>query len=214
MTFLLWQSSPEARIASPRVVLRAAEVPLLRDANALCKLLGEATGEAARRIEDAQAEARMRGHAEGVEQGRAAARDDHAAALQALAQAASAERDRLRAQVGALALQVARKLLGGLAADERLAALAAAAARDTLPAAQLTLSVHPHAFEGVRDRLAAMDTGDLRLDVQADVACAPDACRLDSEFGSVDASLDAQLARLAQAWGVAADTTPGAENAR
>jgi flagellar biosynthesis/type III secretory pathway protein FliH len=111
---------------------------------------------------------------------------------------------------------VARKLLGGLAADERLAALAAAAARDALPAAQLTLSVHPDAFEAVRDRLAAMDTGDLKLDVQPDVACAPDACRLDSEFGSVDASLDAQLARLAQAWGVAADTPAptGAEGAR
>jgi type III secretion protein L len=204
MTFLLWQSSDHARIASPRIVLRAREVPLLRDANAMCEALAQAQADAARRIGEAEQEARERGHADGLAAGRAAARDEQAAALQAMAQAATAERAQLRTQVGALALQVARKLLGGLAEDTLLATLAAAAARDALPAAQLTLSVHPDVCDAVRDRLAAMNTGDLRLDVHADASCARDACRLESEFGSVDASLDAQLARLAQAWALPA----------
>jgi len=128
-----------------------------------------------------------------------------------MAQSAAAERAQLRRQVGALALQVARKLLGGLAEDALLAGLAAAAARDALPASQLTLAVHPDLCEAVRERLNAV-TGaaedPLRLDVRPDAACARDACRLETEFGSIDASLDAQLERLAQAWSV-----PGTEPA-
>ena len=35
MTYLLWQRTGDVRIASPRKVLRASEVPLLTDALAL-----------------------------------------------------------------------------------------------------------------------------------------------------------------------------------
>ena len=41
------------------------------------------------------------------------------------------------------------------------------------------------------------------FDVRGDETCELDDCRIDSELGRVDASLDTQLARLARAWGVA-----------
>jgi flagellar biosynthesis/type III secretory pathway protein FliH len=203
MTFLLWQSQGDARLASPRLVMRADEVPLLQDAQQLCERLARLTRDAARHVQDAEREARERGHAEGREAGREAVRDEMATALQRMAEGAAAERAQLRRQVGALALQVARKMLGGLAEDALLAALAAAAARDALPAQQLTLSVHPDLCEAVRDRLAGFGADELHMEVRGDPACARDACRLESELGSVDASLDAQLARLAQAWSAA-----------
>jgi flagellar biosynthesis/type III secretory pathway protein FliH len=108
--------------------------------------------------------------------------------------------------VGALALQVARKLLGRLPEDTLLAALADTAARETLTAPPLALVVHPDRVDAVRAQLATFardgDDAALRCEVRADAACAPDTCRLETEHGTVDASLEAQLARLAQAWGI------------
>ncbi|HEX6362722.1 MAG TPA: hypothetical protein VFZ93_07195, partial [Albitalea sp.] len=175
MTYLVWQSHGDARLASPRLVLRRSEVPVLENALALCERLSRLTGDAAGRIAAAEAEARERGHAEGLAEGRRAAGDETAAAAQAMAHALAAERAQLRRQVGALALQVARKMLGGLAEDALLAALAAAAAREALPASQLALVVHPDVCDAVRERLATLDTDDLRLDVRGDPGCSRDA---------------------------------------
>jgi flagellar biosynthesis/type III secretory pathway protein FliH len=42
----------------------------------------------------------------------------------------------------------------------------------------------------------------MRFEVRGDAACALDTCLIETEHGSVDASLNAQLERLALAWGV------------
>ena len=200
MTYLLWQSQGTVRIASPRIVLSADEVPVLRDAQALCEQLAQMHSSTNERLDAAFAESRQRGLEEGLAQGRAAAHANIAAGLQGIAHASAAERTRLRRQIGALALQVARKMLGSFGEDALLAALAANAAQDVLPASQIRLTVHPDRCDAVRTQLDAMGTKGLKLDVRGDAACARDACRLETELGSVDASLDAQLARLAQAW--------------
>jgi flagellar biosynthesis/type III secretory pathway protein FliH len=205
MSFVLWQRGGDTGIASGRLVMRAAEVPLLADAATLRDRLQALRDGEAQRIDTACEEARARGHALGLEQGVQAARDEVAARLMQLTTDAQQERERLRTQVGTLALHVARKLIGQLAADERLLALAETAARDALPGASLTLVVHPDQADAVRARLARSDPGTdagPALDLRADPTCALDACRIDTELGSVDASLDAQLARLAAAWGV------------
>ena len=210
MSFVLWQRGRDTGIASTRRVLRAAEVPLLADAQAVRDRLEALCTEQAQRVEAACEQARDRGHALGLEQGLQAARDEVAASLAALSRTAEQERLRLRGQLAALALQVARKLIGDLADDERLVALAETAARDMLPGSSLALVVHPSHADAVRARLAAMarhagETGEPVPDfeLRADPACASDSCRIETEFGSVDASLNAQLSRLAQAWGVA-----------
>jgi type III secretion system HrpE/YscL family protein len=210
MSFVLWQRGRDTGIASTRLVLRAAEVPLLTDAQALRDRLEALCAEQSQRVDAACEEARERGHALGLEQGMAAGRDEIAAGLAGLVRTADQERIKLRSQVAALALQVARKLMGELADDERLLALADTAARDLVPGSTLTLVVHPSHVDAMRTRLSAMarHAGERgapapAFELRADPTCAPDACRIETEFGSVDASLNAQLARLAQAWGVA-----------
>jgi len=203
MSYLLWQRSGDVRIASPRLVLRAAEVPLLGDAQALRDTLERLRSEQEGIVAAAAAQARERGHAQGVEAGRREAVEQVAATLTLLAQASAEELDRLRGEVGALALQVVRKLLGQVAEDAVLAALAATAARDLLGTQPLALVVHPELCQPVRERLAAaQDDGPpaLRCEVRGDPACARDACRIETEHGSVEASLEAQLARLEAAW--------------
>lgn len=204
MSYLLWHATGAARIASSRQVLHAAEVPLLQHAGDLREQLARLHREEGERLAQAQAEARQQGHAQGLQEGRGAAREEIAQTLVALAQASAREREQLRREIASLSLQVARKLLGRYAEDERLAALADTAARDALPAQQLTLVVHASLADAVRERLAApraaSDATPLRFEVRGDPACAHDTCRVETEHGSVDASLEGQLARLAKAW--------------
>jgi type III secretion system HrpE/YscL family protein len=207
MSYLLWHRDRNAGFGSKRLVLRAAEVPLLADAEALRDRLEQMNDEQAQRIAAACEEARVQGLALGREEARRQAAEEVAATLTALTQAATQEHDRLSGEVAGLALEVVRKLLGQLPADGVLAALAETAARDMLPTQTLTLFVHPDQHDAVRARVAAtVETGAEaplpRFDVQPDPACAPDACRIETEHGTVDASLEAQLSRIAGAWGV------------
>jgi type III secretion system HrpE/YscL family protein len=201
MSFLLWQSAGDTRVASPRLVLRAAEVPLLQEALTLAARLSELHRDEAKRVADAERAAQEQGHAAGREEGRREAREQVAGSLVALAQAAAQQQERMQGQVAALALQVVRKLLGRFADDELLVALADTAARDTLAAPPLSLTVHPDRCDAVRARLEA-DAPAWRCEVRGDPACPIDTCRIETELGSVDASLEAQLARLAAAWEV------------
>jgi type III secretion system HrpE/YscL family protein len=208
MSFLLWQRDRKVGIASPRLVLRAVEVPLLADASRLCDRIEQLRDDEVRFVAAAGEEARALGRAAGYEEGRREARDEIAATLVALNEAAGRERARLRGDVAALALQVVRKMVGQVDADDVLVALAQTAARDMIPTQTMTLVVHPQRCEAVRDRLAgatgaaANDGAGVRFDVRGDLACAPDTCLIETEHGSVDASLEVQLARLARAWGV------------
>jgi flagellar biosynthesis/type III secretory pathway protein FliH len=205
VSYLLWQRGGDARIASPRLVLRAAELPLLNDALVLRDTLDRLRRDQDEILAAATAQARERGHAQGTEEGRREAAEQVAATLTALGQAAAHERDRLRGEVGALALQVVRKLLGNFTEDTVLAALAATAANDLLATQPVALVVHPELCQAVRDRLAAGAAAAdgkpaLRCEVRGDPACPRDTCHMETEHGSVDASLEAQLARLETAW--------------
>ena len=208
MSFLLWQRHGDLRIASTRRVLRAAEVPLLAEAQQLRDSVLELERSQQARVQAASDAARAEGFAQGLAEGRAAARDDIASQINALAAHAARQHEALREQTAALALQVARKLIGSFATPEQLVALACTAARDVMPAHGLTLVVHPDATDAVRARLAALAqapdaASDLpAFDVRADDCCEPDTCRLETELGTIDASLDAQLTRLASAWSV------------
>ena len=207
MSFLMWQRQGDMRIASTRRVLRAAEVPLLVEAQQLRDRVLELERTHDARVQAACDGARAEGLAQGLAEGRAAARDDVAGQVSALAARAAQQHDALREQMAALALQVARKLIGSFATPEQLVSLACTAARDVMPDQSLSLVVHPDVCDDVRTRLHALahdDTPDLPcFDVRADPACEPGTCRIETALGTVDASLDAQLARLARAWSVA-----------
>jgi type III secretion protein L len=200
MSFMWWQRGGDARIASDRLVLRAAEVPLLQHALALRDTLERRRDEQVQAITDAIADGRAEGLAAGLAEGRRAAAQEVAETLQRLATESQAERERLRADTAALALQVVRKLLGQFADDELLLALAATAAAELLPGTPPALVLHPQQADAVRARLAAAGEGTAPFTVREDASCALDTCRLETEHGSVDVSLDVQLARLAEAW--------------
>lgn len=199
MSFLLWQRDQPAAIGSTRVVFRASEVPLLADAHALCERLNTEHAAAADRIATAANVAREAAYAKGYAEGREEGRDSIAETLTALHQKVSRERETLRANVASLALEVVRKIAGALDAGGVIAALAANAARDLVPAAALTLLVHASRVDAVRAHLAAI-APDLHCDVRGDANVAIDACCLATEHGSIDASLGAQLDRIAAAW--------------
>jgi flagellar biosynthesis/type III secretory pathway protein FliH len=200
MSWLLWQAQGNTRIASTRLVLRAAEVPLLRQAQQLCDELAEMQRQEAQRIAAVLETARAEGQAQGLEDGRRDAREELSAGLMQLGLAAERERERLRRDTGVLALQVVRKLLGRFNSDELLAALAETAAAEVVPAQPLVLAVHADQADAVRARLVARGIPAAQIEVRGDATCAPDTCRLDSGHGCMDASLEGQLARLEQAW--------------
>jgi type III secretion system HrpE/YscL family protein len=202
-SFLLWHRQGDARIAATRRVLRAAEVPLLADAQTLRDHLDQLCRTQAQHVAEAAAQACQEGHALGIAEGRRELADRLSAHLVSLAEAAAIERERMRNDVGALALQVVRKLLGQFAEESVLVALADAAAGELLPSQPLTLVVHPDRCDAVRERLSARPAAVLRCEVRADPSLALDGCRLETEHGSVDISLESQLARLAAAWGAA-----------
>jgi type III secretion protein L len=205
MSFVLWQVDAGMGVASARQVLRADEVAPLQEANALVQALAQACHGQSRRLQTELEAAHRRGLTQGLEEGRRQAQQELAQALASLEAKAAQERDQQRAAVAALALQVARKILGELPQAERLSALAAHAAQELLPARTLRLHVAPAMLEPVRERLAALAqpaTGLVQARVLADPGLGPDACRLETDLGSADASLQAQLERLASALGV------------
>lgn len=205
MSFLLWQRG-QVGIGSGRQVFRAAEVPLLQDAGELVARLESLWQAEAGRIEAAAEAACAQGRAEGGARARAEAEAHLAEQLSRLQQQAEDARDEARQQVASLALQVVRKLLGGLPEPERQAALALQAARELLPARTWRLAVHPQSAAALRERLGQLApderSGLAGAEVCEDDALAPGDCRLDTEFGSARAGLEAQLERLAAAWGV------------
>ncbi|HSB22130.1 MAG TPA: hypothetical protein VLE94_03375, partial [Burkholderiaceae bacterium] len=85
MSFLLWQREAGVTIASARLVLRADEVPALRDAQQLRDELESLRREQQVRMQAARNAAHDEGFAAGLQEGRAQARDEIAATLAALA---------------------------------------------------------------------------------------------------------------------------------
>ena len=197
MSFLLWQRGGDMAVASPRRVLRAHEVPLLQDALALRDRVQALHDEQARRVAAAEQQGHATGHEQGLAEGRQAALQELTARLLALNEDACHQQEQLRQQVVPLALQVVHKLLGGFAPDAVLVALARTALDDLLPSPGLTLWVHPDQLDAVRGRLMG-SPGEAAWpgEVRADPNCSPDTCRLETDHGSVDASLSTQLEQL------------------
>ena len=213
MSFLLWQRG-QLGIGSGRQVFRAAEVPLLRSACELVDRLESMRQDEATRIGAALEAGRRQGWTEGEALARQAGEAHRADEMVRLQQQSEAVREDARREVAALALQVVRKLLGGLPEGELQAALALQAARELLPARTWRLAAHPQSAGSLRQGLARLTaeerSGLAEAEVCEDDTLAPGDCRLETEFGSARAGVEAQLERLAAAWGVARPPAEGA----
>ncbi len=220
MSFVLWHSADaqpmqaSIGLASTRLVFRASEVPVVRDALELLDQIGALAGTHTRRVEDATATARRDGFERGREEGLRQGRDDAHAQWLVLARDVATERARLRAQVAELALAATRKIVGDLEPGERLAAAAGEAARQAVPDEPLELHVHPSRVADVERALARGVAGfawPASAAVRGDDAMTPDGCRVRTAHGATEVGIDTQLSRLAVAWGLG-DLPPDARS--
>lgn len=206
MNYLLWQRQGPQRLGSSGRVIPAADVPLLNGALALLERLDEVEQQALMQVEARRESAWDEGWQSGMAEGRRQAADESAQCMAGLVRAAQVEHDNFRRDLAALALCVARRLLGQLADEQQLVALATTAAAELAPSSRWMLRVHPAREVAVRARVATLGLQD--CEVGSDSACDWDACCIETAFGRIDASLDTQLKRLAQAWGLPTSEPP------
>ncbi len=163
-----------------------------------------ASGEAeARRIVSEAEEARGRVLADAAAAGR---REGHARAAAALARAAL-ERDRIleeaEREVVAIALAIARKVLGRevRSGSEAVVDLAAAALAEARARREVVLRVSPAdaaAIGAARHRLSAA-LARAPLEVREDPSIEPGGAVVDTEAGRIDARVETQLEAIARA---------------
>jgi type III secretion system HrpE/YscL family protein len=172
-----------------------------------------ASAEARRILEEAQTRAReitetaREGHAEavrrGFEEGYARGAEEWAAAIRAAQQSVSDAMARSQQQVARLALRVAEKILRQKleTSPEALVPVVDEALRSlqAQPQSRVVLRVHP-ADQPVlaprRTRWLARFPGLESLKVVADEELPRGSCRIESDFGTVDATIETQLAAI------------------
>lgn len=195
--FVLIRADATSTLLRDDPIVRAADVPVLNDAD---RLLANATAlrdEARAASHAASEDARAAGYAAGHAEGLAAAEVEVRAELLRLAQADAERMAAQRADLARLGLEVVRRIAADLGAPEMVAALADQAAAAIAPDTPLTVRVPPAALARVRARLGG------RAIVEPDVTLEATGCVLATPLGEVRAGLDTQLDQLARQWGVA-----------
>jgi len=141
-------------------------------------------------------------YARGFAEGRAAGANEAARLVSETMAKVDRHLASLEQGIGALALNVVRRVLGELDAGELIALAAAQAVGEFRREKWLKVTVHPAAADRVRAVLAALPADDgPTLTVESDPAIDERACILASDIAVVDASLEAQLEAFAVAFG-------------
>ncbi|QEN85330.1 HrpE/YscL family type III secretion apparatus protein [Labrys sp. KNU-23] len=107
-------------------------------------------------------------------------------------------------QVTDLVLEVTRRMLGSFDLDELVAKIARQAVAEVRQAKYLRLTVHPDAYDRVREELDLLGRErqfDFAIETATDSTLARDACIVASEAAVVDASVGTQLDAIAAALG-------------
>jgi flagellar assembly protein FliH len=159
------------------------------------------------RLASLEREAFAKGFAQGERAGAEAARERGEATLRRLTQTIE-ELTTLRAQMihqterqmVQLALAIARRIVyREVSLDQDLLIAMARVALDRLgESAQVTVRLHPEEFEATAAARAASWTG-TTVQVVADARVGRGGCRVESDFGMIDAGVDAQIQELARA---------------
>lgn len=207
--WLALHRDPALSLACNQLLIAADQAPAFSDAVALAAALSSLHAQEQARIDAACDEARARGMALGLDEGRAQALAEAAprlaAWLQQIDEQSARDQQALRDASVPLALLVLRKTLCGLARDEVLTALLEQALTEVLGdaaggrgstaaiAAPITVRLHPTLLPAVR---AAIGDSAGRLDWRADDSLAALDCVLETAGGRVLAGLETQLARI------------------
>lgn len=120
--------------------------------------------------------------------------------LEELASARGTMIQQTEQQMVRLALAIARRVIGReVSLDQDLMLAISRVALDRLgESARMTVRLHPDDFEATAAARAAQWTGS-SVEVIADPMVGRGGCRVESEFGMIDAGIDAQMQELARA---------------
>lgn len=186
------------RLLKERRVVKAAEMDALADARGIVE---DATMEA-ERIREAAHQAyldeKQRGYDDGVASGEAKI------ALELADLAAQGARfvDRLEAKMPDIISDAVRQILGRFDNTDLVVLTANKALRMFRKETAVSVKVAPSELETVRARIDELKQGNesiTYIDVVAEPRLPADGCIVESEFGSVDAGIEAQLAVLDRA---------------
>ena len=143
-------------------------------------------------------------YARGFAEGRMAGANEAARLLSETAAKVDRHLAALEQEIGGLALEVVRRVLGRFDAADLVMRTAAQAVAEFRREKWLKVTVHPAAVDQVATALAALPpNGGPTVTVEADPALDPRACIVASDFAVVDAGIDAQLKAFAVAFGLA-----------
>jgi type III secretion protein L len=178
-------------------ILRAADADAWHEG---CRFLA-AVREAADRVEENARNTYADAYATGYAEGRTAG----AVEASRLVRDTAAKVDRylatLEHEIGALALNVVRRVLGEIDAAELVARAATQALVEFRQEKSVKVTVHPAAVERVNAALAALPRGGGGTTVESDPTLDQGACIVATDFAVVDASIEAQLRAFAAGLG-------------
>jgi len=180
-------------LATDQLVYTADQLQEFQDAHGLAESLAAALVDQHRINETAKSD----GFNSGYEQGKRQAKEESRLAIeQAKIELHQAYQNDVLAQREAcakLAIDIVRKIAGQVAPVDWLYAEASTAAGELIDQTGLILRVHGNHFASVSERVA-IDT--LFDRVVADESIAPDACRIDTRYGTIDVDLETQMDRV------------------
>ena len=195
--FVLIRADASATLTRDDPIVRAAEVPMLAEAERLLAAANALHDDALRASAAAADEARAAGYRAGHGDGLAAGAAEIRAELLRLAQSDAERVGQQRGDLARLGLEVVRRIAADVGPAEMVAALAERAASSVAPESQVVVRVAPAALARTRERLGS------RASVEPDETLSPTDCVLATPLGEVRAGLETQLAQLASQWGLA-----------
>ena len=179
-------------------VLRAGEAGAWQDGY---RFLAEVK-RAAAQVEETARQTYASEYARGFDEGRMAGANEAARLLSETTAKVDRHLAALEQEIGALALEVVRRVIGQLDAADLVTRTAAQAVAEFRREKWLKVTVHPAAADQVVTALAALPrNGGPTVTVEADPALDERGCIVASDFAVVDAGIDAQLDAFAAAFG-------------
>jgi flagellar biosynthesis/type III secretory pathway protein FliH len=195
VAFHLIHANGQCLVASTSPLIRAGDREPLMNAIALLDAAAAFSRDRQSECDRARADAASQGYAAGVEQGRAA----FAEAIAVLAAAVEADARARLETVADLALAALRQIIGGLADEERMVAIARRAAQALGARGPLVVEVSA-AMAGPVERAFADRPLGVEILVRGLDVLADDQCRLTGPDGRIIADVPVQLRALAERW--------------
>jgi flagellar biosynthesis/type III secretory pathway protein FliH len=198
VTFYLVHRDGKALVASDRPLLKAREADRLQDASALLARAEALENQSRQRRDGAEQDARQKGLAQGLEEGRSA----FSGAIAELTAQVEAWRQTQEREVAALALAALRRMVDDIGEEAMMVGLA----RRAVAAVANGTEAQVHVAPALADVLAAAFAGNEALRevaICADPELAAHQCRVVTSQGRIIADLAVQLAEIEKRWNLA-----------